>query len=132
MKKAFYILLIPVLLVACSSDEDNNCTYYDYATITDIEHEELTVRVRQDLPLEFNIRIANDCGEFSRLNIEKDNFVWNIDAVAKFEGCDCNEQSYTIAYPDAFIFRAEEIGTYTLIFNNYEGQTIQKVIAVTQ
>ena len=132
MKKALYILLFPALLVACSSDEDNNCTYYDYATITNIEHEELTVRVRQDLPLTFDIRIASDCGEFSRLNVEKDDFVWHIDAVAFFEGCECDEQSYTISYPDDFIFRAEEIGTYTLIFNNYEGQTIQKVITVTQ
>lgn len=132
MRKAFYILLLPFLLIACDNDEDNNCTYYDYSTIIGIETGVDTVRVRQDLPMRFDIRIANNCGEFSRLNIEKNNFVWNIDAVTLFEGCECSGQSYEITYPDDFIFRGQEIGTYQLNFNNYEGQIIQRTIVVTQ
>lgn len=132
MKKLFSLFLFPLLLVACSSDEDNDCTFYDYAIIDNIEQETLTVRVRQDLPITFDITIPNSCGEYKRLNVDKNGFVWQIDAVAFFEGCDCDDVSYTVPYPGNFIFRAEEIGTYSLRFNNYEGQMIQKNIVVTQ
>lgn len=119
--------LIGMMIMACDSNETDECTEVRSASIVAVEGPD-EGQVNEPQVFDVDFAVINGCGGFQEFKENTDGNTITIEVFAIYQGCVCT-QDVPIREVD-YSFTPSSQGTYTLKFKSGESTFIEKQLTI--